>query len=74
MNNVRKEVKDFMNGAYANNDGWEDIKITSYKIIKEVSKSLDITSSSVDESLKEYSLVGITGVYHNASKSYVKIS
>ena len=29
---------------------------------------------SKDESLKEYSLVGITGVYHNASKSYVKIS
>ena len=45
MNNVRKEVKDFMNGAYANNDGWEDIKITSYKIIKEVAKSLDITLS-----------------------------
>ncbi len=54
VNNVRKEVKDFMNGAYANNDGWEDLKITSYKIIKEVTKSLDITSSSVDESLKEY--------------------
>ncbi|MGN1380140.1 MAG: hypothetical protein ACI4W0_01110 [Bacilli bacterium] len=29
---------------------------------------------SKNESLKDYSLVGITGVYHNASKSYVKIS
>ena len=29
---------------------------------------------SKDASLKDYSLVGITGIYHNASKSYVKIS
>ena len=42
---------------------------------KGVTKTVKFSKNfSKDESLKEYSLVGITGVYHNASKSYVKIS
>ena len=42
---------------------------------KGVAKTVKFSKNfSKDESLKEYSLVGITGVYHNASKSYVKIS
>ena len=34
VNNVRKEVRDFMNGVFDNDDGWKDIKITKYKVIK----------------------------------------
>ena len=37
VSNVRKEVKDFMDevGAYGNEEGWKDIKLTDYKLIKE---------------------------------------
>jgi len=34
INNVRKEVRDFMDGVFDNDDGWKDIKITKYKIIE----------------------------------------
>ena len=45
VNNVRKAVRDFMAGTYDNYDGWKDIKITSYKIIKKAIKSVDKNSS-----------------------------